>query len=208
MFAGYRKVGVFRMDCLKVGKLIHRLRNEKGYTQKQLAEALNISDKTISKWERGLGCPDVSLLHGLSEVLGVNIEQILLGELETNEVIGGNMKKIKFYVCPCCGNILTATGEADISCCGRKLSALVAKPSDDKHNINVVIIDDEFYITFDHEMRKDHYLNFIAYVTYDKVLLVKLYPEQGGEVRMPRLRGGKFYFGCNEHGMWQSNDRI
>ena len=43
------------MDCLKVGKLIHRLRNEKGYMQKQLAEAMNISDKTISKWERGLG---------------------------------------------------------------------------------------------------------------------------------------------------------
>lgn len=62
------------MDCLKVGKLIHRLRNEKGYMQKQLAEAMNISDKTISKWERGLGCPDVFLLHALSEVLGVNIE--------------------------------------------------------------------------------------------------------------------------------------
>lgn len=197
-----RKGKVISMDCLKVGKLILRLRNEKGYTQKQLANAMNISDKTISKWERGLGCPDVSLLRGLSEVLGVNIEQILLGELETNEVDGGNMKKLKFYVCSSCGNILTATGEADISCCGRKLSALVAKPCDEKHNINVDIIDDEFYITFDHEMTKEHYLNFIAYVTYDKVLLVKLYPEQGGEVRMPRLRGGKFYFGCNKHGLW------
>lgn len=192
------------MDNLKVGKLILNLRKEKGYTQKQLAEAMNISDKTISKWERGLGCPDVSLLHVLSDVLGVNIEQILLGELEPNEVDGGNMKKIKFYVCPSCGNIITSTGEADISCCGRKLSASVVKPSDEEHNITVDIIDDEFYITFDHEMTKEHYLNFIAYVSCDQVLLVKLYPEQGGELRMPRLRGGKFYFGCNKHGVWQS----
>lgn len=191
------------MDNLKVGKLIHNLRKEKGYTQKQLADAMNISDKTISKWERGLGCPDVSLLRVLSEVLGINIEQILLGELEPNEVDGGNMKKIKFYVCPSCGNIITSTGEADISCCGRKLSASVVKPSDEKHNINIDIIDDEYYITFDHEMTKEHYLNFIAYVTCDRVLLVKLYPEQGGELRMPRLRGGKFYFGCNKHGVWQ-----
>ncbi|WP_310601821.1 helix-turn-helix domain-containing protein [Anaerosporobacter sp.] len=194
------------MDCLKVGKLILKLRNEKNYTQKQLADAMNISDKTISKWERGLGCPDVSLLHTLSDVLGVNIEQILLGELEPNQIDGGNMKRIKFYVCPSCGNILTATGEAEVSCCGRKLSASVAKPSDDSHNINVELIDDEFYITFDHEMIKEHYINFIAYVTYDRVLLVKLYPEQGGEVRMPRMRGGKFYFGCSEHGLWQAAD--
>ncbi|WP_455718191.1 helix-turn-helix domain-containing protein [Anaerosporobacter sp.] len=190
------------MDNIKVGKLILNLRKEKGYTQKQLADAMNISDKTISKWERGLGCPDVSLLHVLSDILGVNIEQILLGELEPNEVNGGNMKKIKFYVCPSCGNIITSTGEADISCCGRKLNAAIVKPSDEKHNINVDIIDDEFYITFDHEMTKEHYLNFIAYVTCDRVLLVKLYPEQGSELRMPRLRGGKFYFGCNIHGVW------
>lgn len=192
------------MDNLKVGKLILNLRKEKGYTQKQLADAMNISDKTISKWERGLGCPDVSLLRVLSDVLGVNIEQILLGELEPNEVDGGNMKKIKFYVCPNCGNIITSTGEADISCCGRKLTSSVVKPSDDKHNINIDIIDDEYYITFDHEMTKEHYLNFIAYVTCDRVLLVKLYPEQGGELRIPRLRGGKFYFGCNKHGVWQA----
>jgi transcriptional regulator with XRE-family HTH domain/desulfoferrodoxin (superoxide reductase-like protein) len=191
------------MDNIKVGNLIHNLRKEKGYTQKQLADAMTISDKTISKWERGLGCPDISLLRVLSDVLGVNIEQILLGELEPNEADGGNMKKIKFYLCPSCGNIITSTGEADIACCGRKLSASVVKKSDEEHNINVDIVDDEFYITFTHEMTKEHYLNFIAYVTCDRVLLVKLYPEQGGELRMPRLRGGKFYFGCNKHGVWQ-----
>ena len=61
------------MDNDKSGALISSLRKEKGYTQRQLAEALHVSDKAVSKWECGLGCPDVSLLGALSSVLGVNI---------------------------------------------------------------------------------------------------------------------------------------
>ena len=109
------------MDCSKVGNLIYTLRTEKGMTQKALANAMNISDRTISKWERGAGCPDVSLLRELSDILGVNIEKILLGDLEPNKKDGGNMKRIKFYVCPVCGNVISSTGMAEISCCGRKL---------------------------------------------------------------------------------------
>lgn len=193
---------VANMDCSKVGKLILNLRKEKGLTQKQLADAMNISDKTISKWERGLGCPDVSLLHELSKVLNVNVEKILLGDLDPNSTDGGNMKKIKFYVCPNCGNVMTSTSDAEISCCGRKIASLVAKPSDEEHHLNVEMIEDDYYITFEHPMRKDHYINFVAYVAYDKILFVKLYPEQSGEVRFPALRGGKLYFGCSQHGLW------
>lgn len=194
------------MDCTKVGKLILDLRKEKGLTQKQLADAMNLSDKTISKWERGLGCPDVSLLHELSEVLSVNIEKILLGDLDPNNADGGNIKKIKFYVCPTCGNIITSTGETEISCCGRKLTALIAKPSDEKHHLKVETIEQDYYITFSHEMTKMHYLNFIAYVACDRILFVKLYPEQSGEVRFPKLYNGKLYFGCNKHGLWVNED--
>lgn len=190
------------MDCSKVGKLILGLRKEKGMTQKQLADAMNISDKTISKWERGLGCPDVSLLSELSEVLGVNIEKILLGNLEPNDVDGGNMKKIKFYVCPYCGNIMTATGEADVSCCGRKIIPLIPKPTDEMHRLTVDEIEDDYYITFNHEMSKTHFLSFIAYISYDRVLLIKMYPEQSSEVRFPKMHKGKFYFYCCQHGLW------
>ena len=187
------------VDCKKVGGLILGLRKEKGLTQKQLADFMNISDKTISKWERGLGCPDVSLLHELSSVLNVNIEKMLLGDLEPNSADGGNMKKIKLYVCPTCGNIITSTSEAEISCCGRKLTALIAKPTDNEHNLKVESIENDYYITFSHEMSKEHYLNFIALASYDRVQLVRLYPEQGGEVRIPKSYGGKLYFCCNKH---------
>ncbi|MGB4660007.1 MAG: helix-turn-helix domain-containing protein [Mobilitalea sp.] len=190
------------MDCNNVGKLIFSLRKEKGMTQKQLADVMNISDKTISKWERGLGCPDVSLLQELSEILGINVERILAGKLEPNRADIGNMKKIKFYVCPVCNNVVTATGEAKVSCCGRKLLALVAKKADEEHRLNIEIIEDEFYITFDHEMSKSHYISFIAYVDCDRILLIKLYPEQSGEIRFPRMNGRKFYFYCNRHELW------
>lgn len=192
------------VDCNKVGKLIFGLRKEKGMTQKQLAEAINISDKAISKWERGLGCPDVSLLQELSEVLGVNIEKILLGNLEPNDTDGGNMRRIKFYVCPNCENMLTATGEAQVSCCGRKLVPLIPKPADDIHKIAVEEVEDDFYVTFRHEMSKKHYLSFMAYVFGDRVLLIKLYPEQSGEVRFPKMYGKKIYFYCSQHGLWVS----
>lgn len=190
------------MDCEKIGQVILSLRKEKQLTQKQLGDLLHVSDKTISKWECGLGCPDVSLLQQLSGVLKVNLEQLLTGDMEPNDRNGGNMKRIQFYQCPVCGNLLTATGEADISCCGRKLEAMPVKKSDTQHHLNVETIEDDYYITFEHEMTKVHYISFVAYVCCDRILIVKLYPEQEGQVRFHKMHGGKFYFGCNQHGVW------
>ena len=189
------------MDCSKVGKLILALRQEKGMTQRALADEMNISDRTISKWERGIGCPDVSLLRELSTVLGVNIEKILLGDLEPNKMDNGNMKKLKFYLCPDCGNVLCCTGENEISCCGRKLYPLMAGQEDSQHEICVEEIENDFYITMPHEMSKQHYISFVAYVTCDKVLLIKLYPEQPAEVRFPKMHGGELYVCCSKHGL-------
>ncbi len=198
------------MDCSKVGILLLRLRKEKGMTQKQIADMMNISDKTISKWERGQGCPDVSLLKELSNIYGVNIEKILEGDLELNNTDTGNLKRIRFYVCPTCQTVINSTGNAEISCCGRKLSPLNAKPADAMHTATVEEIEGEYYIRFRHEMSKDHFLSFAAYVTSDRVLLVKLYPEQTASIRLPKLNGGKLgrkhsgklYYYCSRHGLW------
>lgn len=119
------------MDCHKVGKLICSLRKEKNMTQKELADAMNISDRTISKWERGLGCPDVSLLHELSTILKVHMEKMLAGDLDPNEDDRGDMRRVKFYVCPNCGNVLFSTSAAEISCCGRKLASLAVNAEDE-----------------------------------------------------------------------------
>ena len=84
------------MDCEKTGKLIRRLRQEKGYTQAGLADRLHVSDKAVSKWERGLGCPDISLLPQLSELLGAELESLIIGDMTPKDANGGNMKKLKF----------------------------------------------------------------------------------------------------------------
>jgi DNA-binding XRE family transcriptional regulator/desulfoferrodoxin (superoxide reductase-like protein) len=192
------------VDCSKVGKLIFNLRKEKNMTQRELADAMNLSDRTISKWERGIGCPDVSLLHELSDILGVNIEKILSGDLNPNDSDGGNMKRVKFYVCPNCANVLFGTGEAEISCCGRKLSALNVKTENEDHLMLVEEIENDYYVTINHEMSKSHYISFVAYVAYDRVLLIKLYPEQAAELRFPKMHGKKLYAYCNQHGLWEN----
>jgi DNA-binding XRE family transcriptional regulator len=179
-------------------------------TQKQVANRMNISDKTISKWERGLGCPDVSLLRDLSDLFEVNIEKILDGKLESNGNESGNLRRMKFFVCPICGNVICNTGNADISCCGRKISPLPAKPADEVHRATIEHSDGEYYITFQHEMSKTHYLSFVAYIANDRLLLIKLYPEQEASVILPNTgsikllykNSKKLYFFCSKHGLY------
>ncbi len=190
------------MDCSKVGSLISSLRKEKNMTQKEIADRMSISDKTVSKWERGVGCPDVTLLGELSNILGVNIEKILMGDLEEKDTDGGNMKQIQFYVCKSCGNVITSTSEAEISCCGRRLHSLVTQPEDKIHKITVADIDNEHYVTINHPMSKTHYISFVAFVGFDRIIITKLYPEQNAELYIPKTQHGKLYAYCSEHGLW------
>ena len=83
------------MNAEKTGFLIYELRNRKGLTQKELAEQCNVTDKAVSKWERGEGCPDVTVLPKLAEVFGVEVEAIMNGELPVSQDVSG--KKIKEY---------------------------------------------------------------------------------------------------------------
>lgn len=68
------------MDLNKIGKFISSCRKEKKLTQEQLAEKLNISDRAISKWERGLCLPDASIMISLCEILDINVNELLSGE--------------------------------------------------------------------------------------------------------------------------------
>ena len=190
------------MDARRIGALIRALRMEKGMTQRELAARLHVSDKAVSKWERAMGCPDVSLLPALSQVLGVQIDAVLSGTLSPSERDGGNMRRIKFFVCPVCGNVIAATGDAQIACCGRNLEALEPRPCDEAHAVTIEPMDGELYLYFGHEMTKAHHIRFVACVGYDRVLLVRLYPEQGGELRMPDLPRCTLYIGCSRDGLF------
>jgi len=74
-----------KMDLIKIGRIISEARKKKGFTQKELASKLHISDKAISKWERGLGSPDISFIIPLSQLLDISLYQLLSGEKEEVE---------------------------------------------------------------------------------------------------------------------------
>jgi len=196
------------------GETIKTLRERAGFTQRDLASALGVTDKAVSKWETGHGLPDASLLLSLGEALGVSVHELLSGELVLNANRSANMRRSRFYVCPCCGNVIHACGEASISCCGVQLPALEAevqaageaeKDGGDAaagHQINATYTDAELYVTLDHPMRKDHYVSFIAYMTDDRIDIRKLYPEQDCEARFCYRGRGDLYVFCNRDGLF------
>lgn len=179
------------MDCGKIGALIRSLRMEKGLTQLQVAEKLNLNAKTVSKWETGHGCPDISLVPELAALLGVEIERLIAGELETNEQTGGNMKKIKYYVCPSCANISLCTGNAGVSCCGRPLNPLELKKAENEQKLKVELIEDDWFITSDHPMDKENYIRFVAFANGAKLEWIQQYPEWDLQLRIHKSGHGQ-----------------
>lgn len=190
------------MDQQKVGQLICEKRKEKGLTQKQLAITLLVSEQAVSKWERGIGLPDISMLGQISTVLEIPVEQLLKGETKENKTDSGNMKRLRFYVCKQCGNVVTSTSEMEASCCGRKMKQEEPVKAKDGHEINVELIDGDYYVSVnDHPMTKEHYISFFAYVTCNQVKLTKLYPEQSAITNYRKCGHGYLYAYCNEHGL-------
>ena len=184
------------------GAAIKALREKKGLTQKQLAEKVLVSDKAVSKWETGKGLPDISLLEPLARALGVSVAELLSGEYQSNRNPGGNMLRSGFYVCPVCGNVIHAMGQGSFHCCGVTLPRLEAEEPDQEHAITLEKVEEDYYITLDHPMSKDHYIAFVAYLTIDRALLQRTYPEQEGAVRFPRLGPGRILAYCNRHGLF------
>ena len=191
------------MDLNKTGKLLCDLRKIKGLTQKQVAERLGVLPKTVSKWETGHGFPDVSALSDLADILGVSERILLSGKLVANKENAGNIRKTKFLVCPVCGSVVQMCGECQAICCGKVLELLEAKSVDDNHIISVFQAENDFCIEFDHEMTKEHFISFVAFVGFDRILTVRLYPEQAAFVRFPKMYRGKLYFYCNNHGLFE-----
>ena len=189
------------MNSYITSSVIKRLREAKDLTQNQLAEKIGVSGKAVSKWETAKGLPDISLIEPLSRVLGVSVMELMSGDTIINKNISSNILRSKFYVCPVCGNVIRAMGESVISCCGIPLPPLEAEGIDDNHKIQIQNVEDECFITVNHEMSKDHFISFIAYLTTDKVQFVKLYPEGNAETRLSLRGKGYLYIYCNKHGL-------
>ena len=195
------------MNQYVTGTMIKRLREEKRITQSQLAETLGVSDKAISKWENGRGYPDITLLEPLASALGVSVIELFAGKDVVNTNKNFNIHKMKFYVCPICGNVIQSTGEAVVSCCGITLPELEADDADDAHMLSVESVEDEYYVCLNHEMTKKHYISFIAAVRDDGCEIKKLYPEGSADARFKINRVKCFYYYCNQHGLFVYQNR-
>ncbi len=191
------------MDRYVTGAVIKRLRESKRMTQEELAEKIHVSSKAVSKWETLQGFPDISLLEPLAKALDISVIELLSGEDIRNRNRSFNMARGKFYVCPVCGNVIRSTGEAVISCCGIALPPLEPEAGDPAHHIRLSIVEDEYFVTLDHPMNKEHYISFLAAVSDHGVQFVKLYPEGNAEARFKIDRVGQLYAYCNRHGLFQ-----
>ncbi|MEE1218405.1 MAG: helix-turn-helix domain-containing protein [Ruminococcus sp.] len=189
------------MDTYITGATIKTLREKKGITQAELADILGVSSKTVSKWETAKGLPDISLIEPLAKALSVSVMELLSGNTVINKNTSSNVLRSKFYVCPICGNIIRTMGDAFISCCGITLPPLEAEELDNNHQIIIEKVEDEHFITINHDMTKEHYISFLAYLTCDRVQFVKFYPEGNAETRLNFRGRGYLYIYCNKHGL-------
>ena len=191
------------MNSYVTGTTIKHLRESRKMTQADLAEKIGVSSKTVSKWETAKGLPDISLLQPLAQALGISVIELMNGEHIINKNVSANMLRSKFYVCPICGNAIHALGNAVVSCCGITLPPLEAEEAEEDHCITIEDVEDEHFITAHHPMTKAHYISFIAFVTADRLQMVKLYPEGNAQTRL-QLRGmGYLYYFCNHHGLFR-----
>ena len=193
------------MNSYVTGTTIKQLRERRNLTQLELAEKIGVSSKTVSKWETAKGLPDISLLQPLAQALGISVIELMNGEQIVNRNISANMLRCKFYVCPICGNVMYSMGNAMITCCGVTLPALDAEDEEAAHTITVEPVEDEHFITVLHPMTKQHFISFLAFVTSDRIQMIKFYPEGNAETRL-QLRGRGFvYYYCNQHGLFRKN---
>ena len=192
------------MDQYVTGAVIRELRTERNLTQAQLARKLDVSDKTISKWETGRGYPDITLLEPIAEAFGVSVTELIAGAQVRNRNVAGNMMKSRFHICPVCGNIIHAMGEAVIHCHGVRLMPADAEPADERHMIHIERVEDEYYLRIDHAMTKKHYISFIAAAFPDRMEIIRLYPEGEAEARVNARGMRTIYYYCNRDGLFRA----
>lgn len=215
------------MNQYVTGATIKSLREKRALTQSELASQLNVSDKAISRWETGKGYPDITLLEPLARALQVSVTELISGAPRCNTNASANMLRSKFHVCPVCGNVILATGEASIICHGVELPPLEAEPLESKtpgqeataesstgpttksttkeHLITLQQIDGEYYVHTDHPMTKSHYVSFIAAVSPNGVQLVKTYPESTAQARFMISGVSDIYLFCNKDGLFRTH---
>ena len=190
------------MNQYVTGAVIKELREKNKMTQLQLADKLGVSDKTVSKWETGKGYPDITLLESIADVFSVSVTELISGNTVQNSNVSANVLKSKFYICPICGNVIHSMGEAVIHCHGVLMTVAEPEESDEHHKMFIEQVEDEYYVRIEHDMKKNHYISFVAAQSSNSLQMVKLYPEGNAETRFKIDGVKKILFYCNRDGLF------
>lgn len=190
------------MNQYVTGAVIKELREKNKMTQLQLADKLGVSDKTVSKWETGKGYPDITLLEPIADVFSVSVTELISGNMVQNSNVSANVLKSKFYICPICGNVIHSMGEAVIHCHGVLMTVAEPEETDEHHKMFIERVEDEYYVRIEHDMKKNHYISFVAAQSSNSLQMVKLYPEGNAETRFKIDGVKKILFYCNRDGLF------
>lgn len=191
------------MSPYVTGTTIRTLRSRAKLTQEELAARIGVTAKAVSRWETGRGLPDATLLEPLAKALRVSVSELLTGAVVENANRAGNARRARVYACPACGNLITALGEASISCCGIALPPLETDEADAEHTFACERSDGELFVSGEHPMTKSHFITAFILATESTIDLRKLYPEQSCEARFPLVRTGTLLALCNRDGLFR-----
>ena len=113
--------------------------------------------------------PDITLLEPIAGIFHISVTELIWGNAVRNANVSSNMLRSSFYVCPVCGNVIHGMGQAVITCHGIDLKPEEAEQTDEDHKIFVERIEDEYFVSIEHEMTKQHHISFIAALSSDRL---------------------------------------
>lgn len=111
---------------------------------------------------------------------------------------------MRFYVCPICGNVVIATEDNTVTCCGEKLNGQEIKKAEGKHRLLAEEKEGQLHLISEHGMTKEHYLNFIAYGKENQYVIIKLSKEAPVDITLEKQVDAEIIFGCNQHGIFRN----
>ncbi len=142
------------------------------------------------------------MLEPIAAVFGISVAELMSGNAICNRNVASNMLKSLFYVCPVCGNVIHSTGDLSVCCHGVQLMPEPAEEADDNHRILLERVEDEYYVSVEHDMTKSHFISFVAALSSEGIQMIKLYPEGAPAARV-KIRGvKKIYCYCNRDGLF------
>jgi len=178
----------YNSKCLKAFRRSHKM------TQKEFAERIRVSDKTVSAWERGDRHISAEMLTKVLRNFDISPDDFFLTEEEISD-------DFHFYICPKCDNIAIMHKKSKIFCCGIEMQKVQWNPSENSISAKTKIKNDFLYATFMHEMNYNHYIQFVALVKKNGFEIYVMNPGDSPEVCFNFRKRGRLFAYCNVHGL-------